>query len=188
MSREAVLRVVRAQRPHATPTVDGKRQSWPIWPTRARRGTHLDLSQIVTGRQGQLISFVYWRSAPALQRGSGSHSGSSVQQDPLSSPGRRDRWRDLPHRGLTARVARTSLIGAFPLGIDETGATPQGVWRRCKSRNTPAPAPGRKKGGSLPSTSDFPVRARRSREYGRNCMSDKEIGEIECVSQKASAM
>ncbi len=65
---------------------------------------------------------------------------------------------------------------------------PQGVLRRCKLRHTPAPAPGRKKGGSLPSTSAFPVRARRSRECGRNCMSDKEIGKIGGVSQKASGM
>ena len=77
---------------------------------------------------------------------------------------------------------------AFPTGIFWKGATPQGVLRRCKLRNTPAPAPGRKKGGSLPSTSAFPVRARRSRECGRNCMSDKEIKEIGGVSQKASGM
>ena len=65
---------------------------------------------------------------------------------------------------------------------------PEGVLRKCKLRRTPAPAPGSKKGGSLPSTSDFPVRARRSRECVRNCMSDKEIGEIGGVSQKASGM
>ena len=37
---------------------------------------------------------------------------------------------------------------------------PQGVLRRCELRNAPVPAPGGKKGGSLPSTSDFPVRHR----------------------------
>ncbi len=64
------------------------------------------------------------------------------------------------------------------------GAPPQGVWRNCEWRHTPAPAPGSKKGGALPSTSAFPVRARRSRECGRNCMSDKEIGESGFVNRR----
>ena len=37
-------------------------------------------------------------------------------------------------------------------------APPEGVLRKCKLRRTPEPAPGSKKGGSLPSTSVFPVR------------------------------
>ncbi len=78
--------------------------------------------------------------------------------------------------------------GAFPQGSLGRERPPQGVLRRCKLRHTPVPAPGSKTGGSLPSTSAFPVRARRSRECGRNCMSDKEIGEIGGVSQKASGM
>ena len=57
-------------------------------------------------------------------------------------------------------VVCNSSIAAltFPPGDSETGAPPQGVWCKCKLRNTPAPAPGSKKGGSLPSTSDFPDR------------------------------
>ena len=44
----------------------------------------------------------------------------------------------------------------------------QGVLRKCEWRNTPAPAPGSKKGGSLPSTSIFPVRPPGGRKWGRN--------------------
>ena len=36
----------------------------------------------------------------------------------------------------------------------------QGVLRKCELRNTTVPDPGSKKGGSLPSTSDFPDRHR----------------------------
>ena len=86
----------------------------------------------------------------------------------------------LPRQGYHFRPSRQGYLGRE--------RPPQGVLSRCKLRNTPAPAPGRKKGGSLPSTSAFPVRARRSRECGRNCMSDNEIGEIGGVSQKASGM
>ena len=64
----------------------------------------------------------------------------------------------------------------------------QGVLRKCELRNATVPDPGSKKGGSLPSTSDFPVRARRTREYGCNCLSEKEIGEIARVSRKVPAM
>ena len=35
----------------------------------------------------------------------------------------------------------------------------QGVLRKCELRNAAVPDPGTKKGGSLPSTSDFPVLA-----------------------------
>ena len=39
------------------------------------------------------------------------------------------------------------------------GATsPTGRWRQCELRHAAAPDPSREKGGSLPSTSDFPVR------------------------------
>ena len=60
------------------------------------------------------------------------------------------------------RDSRSDLLGAFPPGIIEMGATPppQAVLRKCELRNTAVPAPGSKKGGSLPSTSDFPVRQR----------------------------
>ena len=53
----------------------------------------------------------------------------------------------------------TGVISGLPAGIIETGAPPQGVLRQCECRKTPAPDPGSKKGGALPSTSVFPVRA-----------------------------
>ena len=47
---------------------------------------------------------------------------------------------------------------------------------------------GQQKRGVAPVHLRFPRAARRSRECVRNCMSDKEIGEIGGVSQKASGM
>ena len=54
----------------------------------------------------------------------------------------------------------TGVISGLPArGYFGRERPPQGVLRKCELRSTPAPAPGSKKGGSLPSTSAFPVRA-----------------------------
>ena len=60
--------------------------------------------------------------------------------------------------------------------------------RKCELRNAPVPDPGSKKGGSLPSTSDFPVRAPGVRGSGRNHKQENEIGEFACVRWKALMM
>ncbi len=66
-------------------------------------------------------------------------------------------WEWMPLRATTGLQEslqwpsrRDNLNGSDP---------PEGVLRKCELRSTPAPAPGSKKGGSLPSTSVFPVRA-----------------------------
>ena len=51
------------------------------------------------------------------------------------------------------------FAGAFPQGSMGRERPSQGVLRKCDLRNTAVPDPGTEKGGSLPSTSDFPVRA-----------------------------
>ena len=63
------------------------------------------------------------------------------------------------NRQTCAAPPCTQAVNGLPTrDILDGSAPPQGVLRKCELRSTPAPAPGRKKGGSLPSTSDFPDR------------------------------
>ena len=64
---------------------------------------------------------------------------------------------------------------AFPQGYFGRERPPQGVWRRCKLRHTPAPAPGRKRGGVAPVHLRFPRAAPPSREAIRNPNGDSRL-------------
>ena len=61
----------------------------------------------------------------------------------------------------------TGVISGLPAkGYFGRERPPQGVLRKCKLRHTPAPAPGRKKGGVAPVHLHFPRAATRWPEMG----------------------